>query len=79
LTDPQETAVLKSETDRRRPNRCDAPSPGLIPLMRHIEKLDDVSIESTANSNDEVGAVKGIVTAMLLVIPFCITFIYLLW
>jgi len=78
LTDLQETAVLKSKIDRRRPDRCDTPSPNLIPLMRNIEKFDDIPNELIPNSNDEIGAVKGIVTAMLLVIPFWIMFIYLL-
>jgi len=46
--------------------------------MRNIEKFDDIPNELIPNSNDEIGAVKGIVTAMLLVIPFWIMFIYLL-
>lgn len=65
---------LTTETapDRRRPGRLKDVSPELIPLLRNPAAIEIPSDAPLApeHARDELGAAKGIVVGVLLVIPF---------
>jgi hypothetical protein len=63
---------LTAETapDRRRSGRLEDVSPELIPLLRNPAAIEIPPDEPLALERDELGAAKGIVVGVLLVIPF---------
>lgn len=78
LPDLEEFASLKSETDRRRPDRDDVVSPHLIPLLRNPESITETDDDLLSNNHNEFAAVSGIITALLLSAPFWTLFVYFL-
>lgn len=73
--------TAETAPDRRRPRRLKDASPDLIPLLRNPTGIEIPPDEALAPElpRDELGAAKGIVVGLLLVIPFWLLVAWGIW